>query len=624
MICDRIPSFICYPMIFLFGMVAMAVAQEVHSLECTSTTFIEVTDNCEECPVCPPVLQCPDGWSAACVEDSIEPPPPPIGEQQQYPPPAAEALVQSIVDGDLSDVSLTSDRWGNREEGEVYARENDNFLVFYWPKTGDALFDLTSLGDLVSWFDYRISSGISGGGDHTSMNVSPNSPIWFNDSGGGVTIFKRKNDVVEPPIDPPDQGGFLAPYVNPAQLSLPDRAGYPFGQRMWLSMYTDNSSQLDRMHDAGFTLSGPHYSGCGTDAPPNIAKTHSYGMGVFWRLHTVSGHWSGVLARMKTQEGRDYIAQRVKRCVDAVLNNDINNAAVVAWYGYPEEPINRTNQPIAAQREYMKFVRDLIVQLDPKKRPLFWSERGDSSAYDMKINAQFGAGSMKQNYLIKANNYDGDGKEWEERFLIGQWVRDMHNADDGNAYTGKVRPVVPTLSMYVDPDNTQYRTEAWLRKAITHDVYLSIAMGAHGLNTYTWHTSGIYSVTTKRMQENIYIDVIGRFSKETDFGKAFLWGDERNDVQVQITQGPKTFQWNKYSTTFTEPTLKVRNVQYGDKRYLLIVNSAKDAVSVKISGIPDGLLMRDIITGESQTVSGDMQAAIDSLGVRLYEATDGH
>ena len=434
---------------------------------------------------------------------------------------------------------------------------------------------------------------------------------------------------------------FLANHTNPEQAKVPADGMYPFGQRMWLSMYSDNSGQLDRMHNAGMTLSGPHYHGCtgpqysGYDWPKNIAKADKYNMKMFWRLYVGSGGWSGIVEKMRTQTGRDLLRGKIERCIDAVLDNEQNNRVVAAWYGHEEEPFSRSslsnrlvcdedengdeNGCIKEQREYLRFVRDIIVGKDPKKRPYFVNERTDSDESNMTGNAAYTAGIMKQNYLMKSNAYDYQGNDMSERFLIGQWVRDQLKAakindDKGISYTGKIRPVIATLSMYGDPDDSSLQNETWLRKAITHDLYLSFAMGAHGVNTYTWAAN----FSTKETQSDLYLEIIGQFTN-AELGKVFLWGDKRGDISMQITNGPETFTWNKYSTTYTEQSIKLRNIQYGDNRYILLVNSAKEAVSVKLSDFPKGLRILDIIPNKWNDLGASVTLTIQPLGVHMYK-----
>lgn len=591
---------------------AVSYAEEVDCL-IPETTVESATDvpKCPECPPCADTESCPDEQSCQPGDPLITP------EEQQYPLAPGDAWVAAAVDvNTLVDVPVNDPRWQNRSQGEVFARENGDTIVWYWPNCGDVVFDTTSLGDHYTWSSYIYDTGEqpSGGPSPTATEHA----IHFQ-KGRGVTIFKRA-DVFNLPND----ADFLKSYTNIEQAKVPADGMYPFGQRMWLSGYSDNSSDLTRMKNAGFTLSGPHYHGCSPyDYHPNMEKIDNNGMKAFWRLYTGSGGWGAALKDMETPNGRNVLRGKIERCINAVLDNPLFDRTVVAWYGSPEEPIDRPSTPIDKLREYMEFVRTLIVELDPKQRPLFWSERGDSSASNMKANAQHAAGIMKQNYLMKSNNYDYTGKEMDERFLIGHWVQNQKKADRENLlpYTCKHRPIIATLSMYVDPEDITLRSEAWLSKAITHDVYLSIAMGAHGINMYTFANSATYSQKTKKLQENLYLEVIGQFAL-ADLPAVFLWGDERSDVQMEILKGPETFQWQKYHNIYSEPSIKFRNIQYGENRYLLLVNSSKEPVTMQLSGFQidrQPIRILDVIKNTWHQLGVTLTPTLQPLGVKMYK-----
>lgn len=72
-----------------------------------------------------------------------------------------------------------------------------------------------------------------------------------------------------------------------------------------------------------------------------------------------------------------------------------------------------------------------------------------------------------------------------------------------------------------------------------------------------------------------------------------------------------------YNDERTEPSIKFRNIQYGDNRYFLLVNSAKQAVTVHLTGIPANRKLSDIIKGGP----GSTTQTIQSLGVRMYKVS---
>jgi len=130
---------------------------------------------------------------------------PPPGEIQLYPTGAAETWVQTVVGNDLSDVSIDDSRWGDRVAGEVYARENNDFIVLYSPNGGEATFDVTRLGSLIQRHDYSLS--LPGGEPRSvALDISAGMAVSYSDSdNGGVSIFARAE---APP--PPAESGIVA------------------------------------------------------------------------------------------------------------------------------------------------------------------------------------------------------------------------------------------------------------------------------------------------------------------------------------------------------------------------------------------------------------------------------
>lgn len=405
---------------------------------------------------------------------------------------------------------------------------------------------------------------------------------------------------------------FLAAYQNPAEQAADPQGVYPTGRRMWLAAYSNDANQLTRMHEAGFTMAGPHYAGAA--GPPDWAEAAARGMKSFFRLRISSyngnGGWLAVLPRMTSSEGREEIRSQLWAMIDTVLADSAMNDAIACWYGYPEEAMGQVSgYSLADQRAYMAFVQQVVAERDDvMRRPLAWSERGDANPSTMTGNVSYGSAVLKQNYLIKSNNYHYGDDPTAHRFLMGQWIRDQIAAASAHPlpYTGVARPVISTLSMYVDPEDPAERNETWLREAIAHDFWLQLAMGAHGFVLYSWSNSANWSQTTKDLQENIYLDIIDDFT-ERGLPAVFLWGDERDDLTLSITDGPETFEWMKYSNTFTEPSVKLRNIQYGQERYLLLVNSAPyDAVVVELAGLPaEGVQVVDLATDEQLAVTAD-------------------
>jgi hypothetical protein len=425
----------------------------------------------------------------------------------------------------------------------------------------------------------------------------------------------------------PEAGGakFLANYTNREQQKLPADGIYPLGQRMPISAYSTNAKQLREIIAAGFTMDGPHYHG--ESGPPRWRIAQKAGLKGWFRLriHDYQGNngWRAVLPQMTTPEGRASLERQIKEMVNSVQTNPAMNDYIAAWYSHPEEPMSRKNWPwsLDDQLLYLRLVHKVVQNSDKLRRPLYVSERGDS-AYWLMINNQCGIqdGSLKQNYLVKGNAYNGGDNH--ERVIMWRWARDVvETARDADkkcpSYTGRPRAAIATLSSYIDPDNASERNVKWLRKIITYDTYVSLAAGVDGLVGYSFGSGG----KTKAIQQKLYREIWGKISR-SDLGKVFLWGKDRDDIKMEIIEGPKTITWKKYSNEYTAPSIFMRNIQYGDNRYIILTNNSKQIVRPKLSGFPAGLYFLDIVQNAWYSPNTTITPTIHPLGVRIYKIAE--
>jgi hypothetical protein len=234
----------------------------------------------------------------------------------------------------------------------------------------------------------------------------------------------------------------------------------------------------------------------------------------------------------------------------------------------------------------------------------------------MTGNACFQDGSMKQNYLIRRNDYEDDTKM---RYRMHQWARDQVTAAEAAdrecpSYTGAKRAAISALAMFRDPDDITERNEAWLRKAITHDIYTQLAAGIDGFALNTWAESASWSQTTKNLQESLYLEILGQMTG-AGLGSVFLWGDDRDDLSLGIIDGPTTLDWYGQS----KPTIQMRNIQYGNNRFVLLVNSSKENIKVNLSYFPPGMHYLDVISGTWHNLGSTLEETIEPLGVRIFK-----
>lgn len=450
--------------------------------------------------------------------------------------------------------------------------------------------------------------------------------------------------------NPAKARAFLAKYTNPkeAQATARDPLGlYPHGPRMWLSGYNDGTKELQRMADAGMTLSGPHY---GNAFPhPNCALALSKGMKSYYRLFVGSG-WRNILKTFyKTTPaggfptGRAYQEARVRKYIENVLQDkDAQgnpapglNDAVVAWYNPADEPMGVNagkGYDRANQLEFIAAIHQVIKDTDTKKRPFMLSNRGDSSGY-LPSHQYVSDVCLKQNYHVrdsKWSNYPELNTPWD-RYIVGEWIRRQYAAAASynggiSPYTGYEIPIITTLSMYIDPSDPTWHTKQRIQLMLEHDFWLSIAMGAHGVILYTWR--GGAAGVTQRNQENVYMNVIRRFTSN-NLPAVFLWGDDRTDIKMNSAAAKQKLTWAEYRKKHTEPSIKFRNIQYGNERTILLVNSdPADTIPVTLSGFPTECIQYiDLTTGVSSPFAvgrgkkGEIRVTLHPLEYAIYKVT---
>lgn len=487
---------------------------------------------------------------------------------------------------------------GNRSANEAYAMTSGTTLAIYFTGEGDGKVSLSRKYDL-SWYNtetnaIKTSKGVN--------SIDAGKQKWL--------IIAKLAGTTPPPTD------FLTNYTNPNQSKLPSGVYYPKGQEFWATQYSAYGSYFEDAKKAG--LGGVYYHD--PKNLPNYWESYARaGMqSIFHLRQNGDNNWGRILRDMKTPATKKVLADRIREIINQVQANPELNAAVFAWYGR-EEMIYRPTTPLAEQQAYGKMMLDIIAATDKKKRPLYISERDDTSLGTMKGNICVMDGSMKQNYLIKKEGY-GFG-DTAIRILIHQWAKDTvdaarHGDKNCPSITGLPKAAIPTLSAYIDPENTAEQNTTWLRKAITYDVFVSMTVkGVTGISAYAYNNS---STKTGKVQQKLYNELLGFLSK-SGVGRAFIWGDDRNDISTKVNSGPTEVEWKKYRTVFTAPSYFLRNVQQGNSRYLLVTNNAKENITLSFTGIPAGLKLLNMLSGKETHTSNPMSQTIEPLGVRLFK-----
>lgn len=559
---------------------------------------------CQVCPDCQPLQACAEGYS--CQPD------PDYAERQHYPPAAAETWVQSVVDGELSDVPVDDPRWGSRDAGEVYARENADFIVFYWPRGGEATFDSTKLGFQAMWHDFRLASGRSSSG--APIALSAGMEIWFSDPGGGVAIFQRLKNV------PPATDDFLAFHVNPRRDKLPAHRIYPLGQRMMLSAWNPgNVNQVNELHRHGFTAIGPFenaWPSSNTNLPAMISRAKELGMRAWLFLHNKYVQVYMVCDAWRDGVTDEQIVQKMVNLYSAHYGNPPYDDIADAYVLLPEELSSRLDRCsesrlLALNDKIIDKIQELDKQDPP--RPIIRTEVEGTNSSDIQKTARRIAAPAVQHY------FERHGEEGRYRHMAIIQVKTRGYLDSIDDLE-KSHPLA------------EVRVPAILAGMIYEPQDRSLEASRKYANYYIWTVAiqGIKSISIYKLNRNVangnlkraFMEVIKKFT-DLGFDQAFLWGSREPAMPLAITRitGPANASWTQGLTAYRADSMLAADIQYEDKRYIAITNSHWDEqIKVRISGLPSGEYnLRDGKTGRLTRISdSSMTIAIEPNGYAIY------
>lgn len=559
---------------------------------------------CQVCPACPQLQACAEGYSCQPDPDSTM--------RQHYPPAAAETWVRSVVDGELSDVPVDDPRWGSREEGEVYARENADFIVFYWPRGGEATFDSTKLGFQAMWHDFRLATGQSSSGGPIALSAGMG--IWFRDSGGGVAIFQRLKNV------PSSTDDFLSFYVNPRRDKLPAHRIYPLGQRMMLSAWNPrNINQVNDLHAHGFTAIGPFenaWPSSNTNLLAMIKRAKELGMRAWLFLHIKYVQVYMVCDAWRDGVTDEQIVQKMVSLYSAHYGNPPYDDITDAYVLLPEELSSRLDRCsesrlLALNDKIIDKIRELDKQDPP--RPIIRTEVEGTDSSDIQKTAKRIAAPAAQHYFER----HGQAGRYKYMAIIQVKTRRYlgHISDlEKNHPIAEVRVPAILAGMIYEPKDT------------------SLEASRKYANYYIWTVAiqGIKSISIYKLDRNVadgnlkraFMEVMKKFT-DLGFDQAFLWGSREPGMPLTITRisGPADASWSQGLAAYQADSMLAADIQYEDKRYIAITNSHWDEeIKVRISGLPTGEYnLRDGKTGKLTKISdSSMKISIEPNGYAIY------
>lgn len=247
------------------------------------------------------------------------------------------------------------------------------------------------------------------------------------------------------------------------------------------------------------------------------------------------------------------------------------NKSIAWWYLTPEE----LRWWIPNEIKYLELAYKAIKAADPDKRPVWMYSPGHRNDEALAKEAAFmdiiGKG-VYTNYAGQKNS-----RVWV-RWSIEQEINAIRLADKKDAF-----PIL-VPEMFQEPAAEE---KALIPLWVKHDVYLGLVSGAKGVVIFSlWARAKFPS---HPVYYEAYCGVAEELNGTAGLGQVFLFGKSRNDIQMKITGGPATVSCKlkiKQIETFTYPAVAFANLAYGNKRYLIAVNSANSNLTAEFSGFP--------------------------------------
>jgi hypothetical protein len=360
---------------------------------------------------------------------------------------------------------------------------------------------------------------------------------------------------------------------------------YPQGTQLLFSAYTLQEAELSRAKDSGFTAIGPYY---GRDKSAFLRYAHKAGLPLIYSVGPkVDFDDSAFEAEVLLQE----IAAEVR---------DIVQKDTVAIWNVRNEELRHWNP---AEMDWLERITRVIRENDPLKRPIMMYEPNHRRSDQLVLTGQYLDIVAKGSY----SNYVGMKHK-------RTWLRwSMEQSLEASAQTGNV----PIAILWMRGDQKSAADIAAIPYWVRHDVYLSLISGAKGIIVYSaWNRRPGF-----KQHFSLFFDAYAATAAELNgplqLAQVFLFGDERSDIQVRQTNGPKLQKFIYRRTEFEYPVIHAKQLAYAGFNYLFVVNSANEPVRVSLDGLPAGSAASDAFNAQLLELETEIElAALEVRAIR--------
>ena len=344
---------------------------------------------------------------------------------------------------------------------------------------------------------------------------------------------------------------------------------YPAGRKLLFSLYSVRSVKGD-WAQPGFTAIGPYY---GAQTGPQFAPhanvvdaAKALGVKCFYRVGM-----DIPFLKEHTLPSDEAITTAITDQVKAV----VDRPEIAIWYVTPEE----LRYWRADEMRYLKVACAAIRAADPQGRPIMLYEPNHRDAGALERTLPDLDFSSKGLYANAGGFQD-----------LRTWIR--WGVEQELAAIAKVKPTATPLAVLWMAGDPALEEVPLIQQWTRHDVYLSLVCGAKGVVIWSGFRRGGFTTFDEYLAG--YAAAAEELNGPRQLGQVFLFGERRDDLAVVVQAGPARQELTVNKAPVSLPTVACLDAAYGPHRYLFLVNSATEAVTVRVTGLPAGLTVTDL------------------------------
>ncbi|MDO9565906.1 MAG: hypothetical protein Q7J15_04120 [Candidatus Desulfaltia sp.] len=389
----------------------------------------------------------------------------------------------------------------------------------------------------------------------------------------------------------PELGKFFKPVPDISQKYAPDKI-YPQGRIFPFSAFSvgggsekkrgellpesEVQAVFSRFKKDNFTMAGPQYE----LNDRLIADAKKHGLKAIYSIGLKMNFYSDKPVKISPEDIKKAIKEQVSKVVEC---------PEIAWWNVSSEELRywRKNE-----MEYLEILVKTIRETDPYHRPIWMYEPGHRNAEDMAHIAKYLDVVGKGFYV----NYTG---QRESRIWV-KWSVEQEIGAIEKANSNAIPIAVPEMFKEGwEIPRKDFPFPQLVPKWVRHDVYLSLISGVKGIIVFSM--SKRENFPEHETYYKAYAQTANEICGKLNLGQVFLFGEKRNDINIEVLNGPKSvIQKDDFGSriggtnigaTIEYPSVNFLDVAHGTDRYLFAVNSANEPVLVMVGGLPDAKIL---------------------------------